>query len=109
MVTTCLKSLNNQTIIILALSSELRTKDFRIKTQNKVVFVHYAMKMYGRVDVQIQVYLTSASVGGGWLSSIPSRFFPREKPLYPLDRRLSGSQSRLGRYRELKILDPTGT
>jgi hypothetical protein len=35
---------------------------------------------------------------------------PRWKsPRYPLDRRLGGPQSQSGRYREGKILDPTGT
>jgi hypothetical protein len=32
----------------------------------------------------------------------------RKNPRYPLDRRLVGTQSRSGRYGEIKILDPTG-
>jgi hypothetical protein len=32
------------------------------------------MKAYGGVDVQIQIFLTSALVGGEWSASHPSRF-----------------------------------
>jgi hypothetical protein len=37
------------------------------------------MKAYGGVDVQIQVFLTSALVGGELSASRPVRFTPREK------------------------------
>jgi hypothetical protein len=41
---------------------------------------------------------------------MPRPLFPRGKsPLYPLDRRLGGPQSRSGRHGEVKILAPTGT
>jgi hypothetical protein len=34
------------------------------------------MKTYGRVDVYIHVFLTSALVGGEWSASRPGRFTP---------------------------------
>jgi hypothetical protein len=37
------------------------------------------MKAYGVVDVQTQVFLTSALVGGEWSVSRPGRFNPRER------------------------------
>jgi hypothetical protein len=37
---------------------------------------HYAMKVYGGVDVSIHIFLTSALVGGEWSASRPSRFTP---------------------------------
>jgi hypothetical protein len=37
------------------------------------------MKMYGGVDVQIHVFLTSALARGEWLASRPSCFIPEEK------------------------------
>jgi hypothetical protein len=37
------------------------------------------MKAYGRVDVYIHIFLTSAPVGGEWSSSRPGRFTPRER------------------------------
>jgi hypothetical protein len=46
----------------------------------------------------------------GRVASRLNRFNPQGKsPRYPLDRRLGEPQSRFGRYREVKILDPTGT
>jgi hypothetical protein len=51
------------------------------------------MKAYGGVDVYIHV-----------VSFTALKFHPP----YSLDRRLGGSQSRSGRYEEVKILDPTG-
>jgi hypothetical protein len=40
---------------------------------------------------------------------VPAALPPGKSPLYPLDRRLSGPQSRSGQYGEVKILAPTGT
>jgi hypothetical protein len=52
------------------------------------------------VDVQI-VFLTSALDGGEWSDLRPGRFTPPGKSLwYPLDRGLSGPQSRSGRCKE---------
>jgi hypothetical protein len=68
------------------------------------------MKAYGGVDEQIQIFLTSALVGGEWSASRPHPLYPRKKcPWYPLDRRLDGPQRCSGRRGEVKILDPTGT
>jgi hypothetical protein len=39
---------------------------------------HYAMKIYGGVDVKIHVFLTLALVGGEWLASCPCRFIRKE-------------------------------
>jgi hypothetical protein len=36
---------------------------------------------YGGVDVLVQVFLTSALVGGEWLASWPGRLNPKEKAL----------------------------
>jgi hypothetical protein len=68
------------------------------------------MKTYGGVDVQIQIFFTSAVDGGEWSASRPGRFTPKERtPPYTFDRRLGGPHSRYGRRREEKILDLTGT
>jgi hypothetical protein len=37
------------------------------------------MKKYGEVDVEIQIFLTSALVGGEWSASRPGRFTPGER------------------------------
>jgi hypothetical protein len=68
----------------------------------------YAMKAYSGVDVQTHVFLTSVLVGGGQLHA-PAALLPGKDPRNPLDRRFGGPQSRCGRDREVKILDPTGT
>jgi hypothetical protein len=39
------------------------------------------MKSYGRVDVWIHIFLTSALVGGEWSASRPGRFTPGERAL----------------------------
>jgi hypothetical protein len=67
------------------------------------------MKAYEGVDIQSDIFLTSALVGE-WSASRPGRFTLGEKRRwYPLDRRLGEPQSRSGRRGEEKILDPTGT
>jgi hypothetical protein len=43
------------------------------------------MKTDGGVDVQMQVLLTSALVGGEWPASRPGRFTPGEEPLVPIE------------------------
>jgi hypothetical protein len=71
---------------------------------------HYAIRTYGGVDLQIRIFLTSATIGGEWSASRLSRFTLRgESPQYTLDRRLGEPQSRSGRYGEVKIPDPTET
>jgi hypothetical protein len=57
----------------------------------------------------MHVFLASALVGGEWSVSRPGRFTPTESLRYPLDRRLSGPQSRSGHHGEGRILDRTGT
>jgi hypothetical protein len=39
----------------------------------------------------------------------PAALFPRKDPLYRMDRRLGGPQSRSGRRGEKNVLDPNGT
>jgi hypothetical protein len=51
------------------------------------------MKAYEGEDVHIDVFLTSALVGGEWSASSPCRFIP-------LDRRLDGPQSLSGQHGE---------
>jgi hypothetical protein len=34
------------------------------------------MKVYGGIDVQIHIFLSSALVGGEWSASLPCRFTP---------------------------------
>jgi hypothetical protein len=36
------------------------------------------MKTYGKVDLEIHVFLTLALVGGEWSASSPGRFNPKE-------------------------------
>jgi hypothetical protein len=67
------------------------------------------VKTYGRVDVWIHIFLTSALAGGEWSASRPGRFTPGgNNPRYPLDRRLGGPQSRSGRRREMKVSPLSG-
>jgi hypothetical protein len=40
---------------------------------------HHAVKMYGGVEVQIHVFLTSVLDGGKWSVSRPRRFTPGER------------------------------
>jgi hypothetical protein len=43
---------------------------------------HFAMKMYGEVNVKIQVFFILALVGGEWLASRSGRFTPgKEHPV----------------------------
>jgi hypothetical protein len=38
--------------------------------------MHYAVKVYEEVDVQIHIFLTSPLVGGEWSASRPGSFTP---------------------------------
>jgi hypothetical protein len=62
--------------------------------------VHYAMKTYGGVGVQLQM--------SGQLHA-PVALSPGKNSLYTLDRRLGRPQSQSGRQGEEKIVDATGT
>jgi hypothetical protein len=42
------------------------------------------MKAYGRVDVQIHIFFTSALVGGEWSASRPGTFTPGKEPPGPI-------------------------
>jgi hypothetical protein len=67
------------------------------------------MKVYGGVDVEIHIFLTSALVRREWSASRPGRFTPWPKSArYPLDRRLVEPRSRSGRRGKVKILTPEG-
>jgi hypothetical protein len=67
------------------------------------------MKAYGRVDIQIHIFLTSALAGGEWSATRPCRFIPRgDSSRYTMDRRLGGTQSRsddMEKRRFLTILE----
>jgi hypothetical protein len=55
------------------------------------------MTTYGGVEIQLSAF-TSALDGGKWSTSRTIRFTPGGKvPRYPVERRLSGPQSRSGR------------
>jgi hypothetical protein len=59
------------------------------------------MKKYGGMDVEIQIFLTSALVGGEWSASHRGK-----NPKYPVIRRLGESQNRSS---QVKTLDATET
>jgi hypothetical protein len=65
------------------------------------------MKAYGGVDVLIHIFLTSALV-----SFTLRPLYTRERAPLPvlivLEVGGGGPQNRSGRYRQVKILDPTG-
>jgi hypothetical protein len=61
------------------------------------------MKVYGGLDAQIHIFLTSALAGGEWSASRPGRFAPGTHSLGGwVDPRASLEDVE-------KILDPTGT
>jgi hypothetical protein len=66
------------------------------------------MKAYGRMDVYIQIFLTSALAGGKWSASRPGRFKFGERAAST--RWIGGwVDPRPGLDNVEKILDPTGT
>jgi hypothetical protein len=73
------------------------------------IIKQYAMKIYGGVDVWIQVFLTSALVGGVVSFKPWPLYLRRKNPRYPLDRRLVRPQNRSRQRVEMKNLAPTGT
>jgi hypothetical protein len=67
------------------------------------------MTMYGRVDVYVHIFLTSALVGGKWSASRPGRFTPGEGA--PVSHWIEGwvdPRTGLDVVEKRKILDPTG-
>jgi hypothetical protein len=70
---------------------------------------HYTMKTYVGFDIEIHVFLTSATVIGERSAQPPGRFNPQgNSPRYPLYRRLGGCL-RAGLDDVEKVLDSTGT
>jgi hypothetical protein len=63
------------------------------------------MRMYGGVDILIDVSLTLALVGGEWSASCFDHFFTGESPQH----RLGGPQSWSGQRGEEKIFDLAAT
>jgi len=55
----------------------------------------------------LHTFLTSTLDGSQGSASHPDGFTPRESPRYPLDKRLSGPQSRSGRGGKEKITSLT--
>jgi hypothetical protein len=49
------------------------------KNSGKDVLVHYAIKAYGRVKVNIHAFLTSALAGNEWSASCSERFTPEKE------------------------------
>jgi hypothetical protein len=88
----------------------VEVKGVEVKDIGKVAPVltkQHAMKTYGGVEVELHAFLTSALDVGKWVASRPGRFTPGETaPLYPLDKRLGGPQSRSGRGSEEKEVLP---
>jgi hypothetical protein len=66
------------------------------------------MKVYGGVDVQIHIFLTSTLVGSEWSTSRPGRFILGKKPWYPVDRRLGGLSTGLDDVEKREFLIITG-
>jgi hypothetical protein len=67
---------------------------------------HYAMKTYGRVGVEIQVFLTFALAGREWSASRPGRFIPDERA--PGTHWIEGWVGPTASLDDMeKILDPT--
>jgi hypothetical protein len=61
------------------------------------------MKVFGRVDVQLHAFLTSALDGGEARAALQQE----KSPWYTLDRRLCGPNSRSGRSGEEKDSQPS--
>jgi hypothetical protein len=102
--TTALKSQRMRVEIIYLLVS-------KVKVNLSVCLTNKALRHEGvwRADVHPH-FLEFGLAGGEWSASRLCRFTPVGKsPRYPLDRRLSGPQSRSGRQGQEKIFDPTGT
>jgi hypothetical protein len=71
--------------------------------------MHYAMKAYGGMDVQIHIFLTSALAGGEWSASRPGRFTPRGKaPGTHWIRGWVGPRAGLDDLEKRKYLTPPG-
>jgi hypothetical protein len=62
------------------------------------------MKAYGKVDVHIHIFLTSALVGGEWSASRPYRFTPGKEPRYPLIVGWVGPRASLDGVKKRKFL-----
>lgn len=65
---------------------------------------HYAMKVYGGVDVYSHVFLTSLFGGEGQLHALNALTPGRKSPWYLLGRRLVGPRTGLGDVERRKVL-----
>jgi hypothetical protein len=83
--------------------------NYVVKHRDNFTFI-YGMKMYGGVDVETHISLTS---GKSWRWMVSFTLLPlntrRNIHRCPLDRSLGGPKSWSGRHEEVKILASTGT
>jgi hypothetical protein len=87
--------------LLLALCRMLLVKKGKLVPVRRELPIRYAIKAYEGVDINTHIFLTSVLVGGEWSASRPGRFTPGERTRHPSHRRLGGSQSQSGRYREV--------
>jgi hypothetical protein len=66
-----------------------------VMNKGKVVAIH-ALKVYRRNGGIVLEFLTLAVDGGEWLATPACCFTSGKRTMYPLSRRLGGSQSRFG-------------
>jgi hypothetical protein len=70
--------------------------EWKVKLRCVYLIKHYSTKTYGRVDVQIHVFLTSALLGGELSSSRPVFTTPGKNCRYPLYKKIGGPQNLYG-------------
>jgi hypothetical protein len=75
----------------------------------KVLTKHYAVKMYGGMDDQSHVFLTSQQLEVSGRLHASALYCQGKNLPYIVDRRIGGPQSWYGRYGEKKVPNITGT